>query len=212
MFQLERTSRNCDGLSRRAWLQVGSLGLFGLSLPRVLRAEATAPATQRREPNFILLWTNGGLSNIDTLDMKPDAPIEYRGEFQPIATNVSGLSVCEHLPLMSQQMHRVCQVRSIVHQGSQHAEATHWMLTGYPQVPDVNAAPVGSTIYPAFGSVVSKELGWKNGMPPYVMCAGGDVAYSGGGYLGSSYNPLAIRRNANDADFSVDDVTIPTTV
>lgn len=209
MFQLDDWSGNCEGASRRAFLQVGSLGLFGLTLPRVLQAEAELPALARRDVNFILLWTAGGLSNIDTLDMKPDAPVEYRGEFQPIATNVPGLSICEHLPLMSQRMDRVCQVRSIVHQGSQHAEATHWMLTGYPQVPDVNAAPVGSLVYPCFGSVVARELGWKNGMPPYVMCSGSDIAYSGGGYLGSSYNALSIRRDPNDANFSVDDVSIP---
>lgn len=217
MFEIEsRPSRLCSGLSRRSLLQVGGLGLFGLSLPRLLAAEQAQQAAQangaRKDVNFILLWTNGGLSNIDTLDMKPGAPVEYRGEFKPIDTNVPGLQVCEHLPLMSRQMDKVCQVRTIVHQGSQHAEATHWMLTGYPQVPDVNAAPVGSTIYPCFGSVVTKELGWKNGMPPYVQCAGETMMYSGGGYLGSAYNPLMVRRAPSDKDFSVDDVSIPSQV
>jgi len=212
VFQLNHLSRNCEGLSRRAFLQVGSLPLFGLTLPRLLGAEASQPPVVRKDTNLILLWTNGGLANMDTLDMKPDAPIEFRGEFQPISSNVPGLSVCEHLPLMSRQMDKLCQVRTIVHQGSQHAEATHWMLTGYPQVPDVNAAPVGSTVYPCFGSVVSKELGWKNGMPPYVQCATNEMAYSGGGYLGSANNALMVRRNPNDKDFSVDDVSIPSQV
>ena len=212
MFQLTQPSRNCEGLSRRAWLQVGSLGLFGMSLPKLLRAEQAQPAIARKDTNFILLWTNGGLSNIDTLDMKPDAPVEYRGEFKPIASNLPGLSVCEHLPLMSRQMDKVCQVRTIVHGGTQHSEATHWMLTGYPQVPDVNGAPVGSTVYPCFGSVVSKELGWKNGLPPYVQCAPNPMGYSGGGYLGSAYNPLMVKRNPQDKDFSVDDVSIPSQV
>lgn len=212
MFQLEHVSRNCAGLTRRAWFQIGGTSLFGLTLPRLLQAESALPPSQRKSTNFILLWTNGGLSNIDTLDMKPDAPIEYRGEFQPIETNVPGVTVCEHLPLMSRQMDKVCQVRSIVHQGTQHSEATHWMLTGYPQVPDVNAAPVGSTIYPSFGSVINKELGWQNGMPPYVQFATGEMMYSGGGYLGSAYNPLMVRRNPNDKEFSVDDVSIPSQV
>ena len=212
MFQLTQRSRNCEGMSRRALLQVGSLGLFGLSLPKLLQAEQAQPATVRKDVSFILLWTNGGLSNIDTLDMKPDAPVEYRGEFKPIATNLPGLAVCEHLPLMSQQMDKVCQVRTIVHGGTQHSEATHWMLTGYPQVPDVNGAPVGSTIYPCFGSVVSKELGWRNGLPPYVQCAQNPIGYSGGGYLGSAYNPLMVKRNPQDKDFSVDDVSIPSVV
>ncbi|MGE0607664.1 MAG: DUF1501 domain-containing protein [Pirellulales bacterium] len=212
MFDIPNVSRNCEGLSRRALLQIGGLGLFGLSLPKLLRAEQIQPAATRKDTNFILLWTNGGLSNIDTLDMKPNAPVEYRGEFQPIATNLPGLNVCEHLPLMSRQMDKVCQVRTIVHQGSQHSEATHWMLTGYPQVPDVNAAPVGSTIYPCFGSVVSKELGWKDGMPPYVQVASGPMMYSGGGYLGSAYNPLMVRRSPQEKDFSVDDVSIPSLI
>jgi hypothetical protein len=208
MFELNGMSGNCRGTTRRAWLQMGSLSLFGLSLPRLLQAEAAQEPTVRKGVNFILLWTNGGLSNIDTLDMKPDAPMEYRGEFRPIATNLPGVVVCEHLPLMSRQMDKVCQVRTIAHQGSQHAEATHWMLTGYPQVPDVNAAPVGSTVYPSFGSVVSKELGWQKGMPPYVQCASSEMAYSGGGYLGSAYNSLMVRRNPDDKEFSVDDVSI----
>ena len=212
MFRLEGLSRNCEGLSRRAWLQVGGLALFGMSLPRLLQAAAAQAPAVRKDTNFILLWTSGGLANMDTLDMKPEAPLEYRGEFQPIATNLPGVTVCEHLPLMSRQMDKVCQVRSIVHQGGQHAEATHWMLTGYPQVPDVNAAPVGSTVYPCFGSVVSKELGWKTGMPPYVQFAEGEMAYSGGGYLGSAYSPLMVRRSPADPDFSVDDVSIPSQV
>lgn len=213
MFELRNhQAQNCEGLSRRAWLQVGSLGLFGLSLPKLLQAEQAQPAVARKDTNFILLWTNGGLSNIDTLDMKPDAPVEYRGEFKPIASNLPGLSVCEHLPLMSRQMDKVCQVRTIVHGGTQHSEATHWMLTGYPQVPDVNGAPVGSTVYPCFGSVVAKELGWKNGLPPYVQCAPNPMGYSGGGYLGSAYNPLMVKRNPQDKDFSVDDVSIPSQV
>lgn len=212
MFQLTRMSENCEGISRRAWLKVGSLSLFGMNLPQLLQAEAAQPAAARKDVNFILLWTNGGLSNIDTLDMKPEAPLEYRGEFAPISTNLPGLSVCEHLPLMSRQMDKVCQVRTIVHQGGQHTEATHWMLTGYPQVPDVNGAPVGSTVFPCFGSVVTKELGWKNGMPPYVQVARSQMVYSGGGYLGSAYDPLMVRRNPADKDFSVDDVSIPSQV
>lgn len=208
MGEIRESARRRTGWTRRAALRVGGLGMFGLSLPRVLRAIDKTPASQRRDLNFILLWTNGGMSNMDTFDMKPAAPAEYRGEFQPIATNVPGLSVCEHLPLMSRQVDKLCQVRTIVHQGSQHSEATHWMLTGYPQVPDVNGAPVGSIIYPCFGSVTAKELGWRKGMPPYVQCAANPIGYSGGGYLGSSVNPLMVRRSPADADFSVDDVSL----
>src|SRR5206468_2837236 len=114
--------------------------------------------------------------------------------------------------LMSKMMDKVCQVRTIVHSGSQHAEACHFMLTGYPQVPDVNAAPVGSTVYPMFGSVVGREKGWKNGLPPNVQFANGGIKYSGAGYMGSSYNPLMVKADPNAADFQVQDVTIPEAV
>lgn len=212
MFSLTDWGWNCSGWSRRAFLQVGSLPLFGLSLPRVLAAEAGGAAAATTPLNCILLWTNGGIANMDTFDMKPDAPPEYRGEFRPIDTNLPGVQVCEHLPRMSRLMDLICQVRTIEHTGSQHAEASHFMLTGYPQVPDVNAAPVGSTVYPCFGSVVSKELGWQRGMPPYVKFSGKSMAYSGGGYLGSAYNALEIGADPNAADFSVQDVSIPAAV
>jgi hypothetical protein len=209
MFQLDRRSANCQGVSRRSFLRVGSLGLFGLTLPRLLESHARAVGQSIKDINCILLWTDGGNSNIDTFDMKPQAPVEYRGEFAPIATNLPGVQVCEHLPLISQRMHKLCQVRSIVHTGSQHAEACHFMQTGYPQVPDVNAAPVGSTVYPCFGSVVSREKGWAKGMPPYVQFSAGGIKYAHAGYMGAAYNALMIRPDPSAANFSVEDVTIP---
>lgn len=212
MFSLSDWSSNCSGWSRRAFLQVGSLPLFGVSLPRMLAAEQGASVSATQPLNCILLWTNGGIANMDTFDMKPDAPLEYRGEFRPIDTNLPGVQVCEHLPRMSKLMDQICQIRTIEHAGSQHAEASHFMLTGYPQVPDVNAAPVGSTIYPSFGSLVSKELGWQRGMPPYVKMSGKSMAYSGAGYLGSAYNALEIAADPNAAEFSVQDVSIPAAV
>ena len=209
MFDLEHTSANCQGIRRRSFLKVGGLALFGLSLPQLLAARAARGAEAGRDINCIMLWTDGGNSNIDTFDMKPQAPVEYRGEFAPISTNLPGLTVCEHLPLISQRMDKICQVRTIAHTGSQHAEASHFMQTGYPQVPDVNAAPVGSTVYPCFGSIVGREKGWQGGMPPYVQFAAGGIKYSGAGYMGAAYNPLMVRPDPNAANFSVEDVTIP---
>ena len=213
MFTIDRVSANCEGLNRRAALRVGGLSLFGLHLAQALqaRAESVAKGQPSKDINCILLWTSGGMSNIDTLDMKPDAPAEYRGEFAQIESSLPGAPVCEHLPRMAKLMHKVCQVRTIMHTGSQHAEAFHFMLTGYPQIPDVNAAPVGSLVYPMFGSVVAKEKGWQNGLPPNVQLSGG-MAYSGAGYLGSAWNPLSIKSNPNAPDFSVQDVTIPANI
>ena len=206
MFSLQQNMHNCDGRSRRDFLQVGGLSLFGLSLPGWLQAQAVGRVN--KDVNCILLWTDGGMSNIDTLDMKPDAPIEYRGEFQPIDSNVGGMPVCEHLPMMSRAMDKVCVVRTIAHKESgDHAAATHYMLTGYPQRPDPTGQPSGSTIYPAFGSVVAHEKGWKNAMPPTVKIGGG-VMYSGAGYLGTAFDPLVIKSDPNAANFAVRNVSV----
>jgi hypothetical protein len=201
-------SRNCGGLDRRSFLRVGALSALGLSLPQLLQARANAPAA--KDINVILLWMGGGPSNIDTFDMKPDAPAEIRGEFRPIDTNVPGVRVCEHLPLMSRQMDKICTLLTVSHpESGDHTTAVHYMLTGYPQRPDPTGQPVNSVVYPAYGSVVSKEKGWQHAMPPYVVLTGKAAPYTGAGLLGSAYNPLSIKADPNDPAFSVQDVTIP---
>ncbi len=211
MFGVSGLARQCDGVSRRLVLQAGGLGLFGLNLPSLLRAEA-ASKSGSKPMNCILLFTAGGMSNIDTFDMKPDAPVEYRGEFSPISSNVPGTQVCEHLPRMAQVMDKVCMIKSIVHgESGDHTAAMHYMLTGYPQRPDPTGQPIGSTIYPAFGSVIAKELGWRNNLPPNVLI-GNKMSYVGAGYLSSKYDPLPIKADPNAKDFSVEDVSIPTEV
>src|SRR5688500_11338305 len=87
----------CSGINRRRLLQVGGASAFGLSLPQLLQAEAGKPAADRKDISVILLWMGGGPSNIDTFDMKPEAPAEIRGEFGSIATKNPSLRICEHL-------------------------------------------------------------------------------------------------------------------
>ena len=211
-FFSSRSSRKCSGLSRRSFLKVGSLPLLGLSLADALEARAAQTGSSVQDINCILLWLDGGLSTIDTLDMKPEAPAEYRGEFKPITTSLPGVTVCEHLPHLSQQMHRIGQVRTVEHSGSQHAEACHFMLTGWPQVPDVLAQPVGSVVHPCYGSVVGEQLGWKRGLPPFVQLSRGRIKYHHAGYLGSAYDALHISNDPNDKAFSVNDVSVPAAV
>ncbi|MDA0834533.1 MAG: DUF1501 domain-containing protein [Planctomycetota bacterium] len=213
MFSLHSRRTNGSGMHRRAFLEVGSLPLMGLTLPTLFSrtAESQEHAQPTKELNCILLFTEGGLSNIDSLDMKPEAPVEYRGEFRPIATNVAGLDICEHLPHMAQSMDKVCLVRSIAHtESGDHAAACHYMLTGHPQRSDPTGQPTGSIIHPSFGSVVSKERGWRNGMPPYV--ASGGFVYEGAGYLGTSYNPLKLYGDPNAENFKIDNVSIPDSI
>jgi len=186
---------------------LGALPFFGLSLPQLLQANAAASGEPRAK-SVILLWLDGGISTIDTFDMKPNAPREIRGEFKPIPTNLPGVNVCEHLPKVARKMDKICQLRTIVHAGSQHAEACHQMLTGWPQIPDPNANPVGATIHPCFGSVVAEQQGWRGGMPPFVELLGG-IKYHHAGYLGSSYDPLRIKDDPNAPEFRVQNVSIP---
>lgn len=206
-----RLVRTCDGVSRRTCLRLGTASLFGLSLPRVLEAQEKQPAAQRKDVNCIVLWMGGGPSNLDTFDMKPAAPAEVRGEFRPIATNVAGLEVCEHLPQMAQRMDKVCLLRSVTQEPahSDHVAAIHYMMTGYPQRSDPSGQPINSTIYPSYGSVVGRERGWRNSLPPYMLLARkGGVSYHGAGYMGAAYNPLTVGADPNDAKFSVQDVSI----
>lgn len=204
--QIERT---CGGISRRSLLQVGGLSFFGLGLPRLLQAEADKPAAARKDVNCILLWMGGGPSNIDTFDMKPNAPVEYRGDFKPIATNLPGVTVCEHLPKMARMMDKICQIRSTAHtESGDHTAATHYVLTGYPQRPDPAGQPAGSLVYPSFGSVVNRELGWRNSLPPYVLIGQEWTPFALSGYIGSGFDPLIIKGDPNDPKFSVQDVSI----
>jgi hypothetical protein len=214
MFALgSEPALRCHGTSRRAFLRVGSLSAFGLTLPRLLAAREVQAVGQRRDVNCILLWMGGGPSNIDTFDMKPEAPIEVRGEFKPIATNLPGQYVCEHLPRVASVMDKICLIKSVTHpESGDHVAATHYLLTGYPQRPDPSGQPANSLVYPAYGSVIAREKGWHHALPPYVILTGESAPYSGAGYMGSAFNPLVVKSDPNLATFSVEDVSIPDSI
>ncbi len=147
-------------LSRRDALHVGALGFGGLSLADLFRLRAhAAPATESktRAKSVIMVWLRGGASHIDSYDMKPDAPVEIRGEFRPINTNVTGIQVCEHLPLHAKMMDKLAVIRGIksVDIGD---HTPHYILTGFP---DRGKRPV-------IGSVVSYLKPRTDDLPPYV--------------------------------------------
>src|SRR5262245_11975666 len=106
-------SRYCDGMSRRTWLRIGGLALGGLALPDILRADAQ---TVRSNPakGIIMVLLPGGPTHLDSFDLKPDAPAEIRGEFRPIATNVPGIDICEHMPRLARIADKLTIVRSLV--------------------------------------------------------------------------------------------------
>src|SRR5271167_1162296 len=111
-----RFTTDCEGFHRRDFLKIGAAGLFGLSLPQLLRLESQARAAdsegglKRRADAVIMIWLAGGPATIDMWDLKPDAPAEIRGEFKPIATNVDGIQICEYLPKVA----KVCDKATLV--------------------------------------------------------------------------------------------------
>src|SRR5262249_43323486 len=145
--------RCCDGLSRRSFLKVGFLGLAGLTLADHLRFKARAQerGQQTRDTAVILLLLGGGPSHIDMYDLKPDAPAEFRGEFRPIATNVAGIRIGEHLPRQARLMDKMSVVRSGTHTNAGHGMGAHWMLTGYVPTIEIN-----DHLNPSCGSLVPR--------------------------------------------------------
>jgi hypothetical protein len=204
---VDRGFANCDGVSRRTFMRIGSLGLGGLTLPNLLRHEAhAAEQTGRRlrRKAVILLWLAGGPSHIDMYDLKPDAPAEFRGEFKPIATNVSGIDISEHLPLQSKIMDKLALVRSAFHTNAGHGMGSQWMLTGYQPTIEVN-----DNIFPSTGSVVSKMLGPNEpGMPAYVNLPR-QISLGKAAYLGASFNPFAPDNDPNSDGFQVRNLKLP---
>src|SRR5437879_6193659 len=151
-----RNAADCTGLSRREFLRVGGLSALGLSLPTFLRlrqqAAAAGAAPRRNIVNCILLWMQGGPSHIDTLDPKPNAPAEIRGEFSTIPTRLPGVRVCEHLPLLAQQFDKLSLIRGHDPKNGSHGVADHYMMSGRRFNP--------AMAFPCYGSVVARERGY----------------------------------------------------
>jgi hypothetical protein len=206
MFEFETgSSRSCDGVSRRSFLRVGALTALGLSLPDWLRARAGAAASgSGRDVSCILLWLQGGISHIDSFDPKPDAPVEIRGEFGVIDTNVPGIRLCDPLPMLAQHQDKYSILRSLNPRNGSHGVADAYMLTGH--------AFSQTVTYPTYGSVIAKERGDRNSLPPFVQVGTNvDQRFGGGvaGFLGDQYNPFVLPGDASRPGFSVRDVTLP---
>ena len=175
--------RYCDGVSRRNFLQVGAFGA-GLTLADVLRLRAAQePAALRRTPNksAIMIYLPGGPSHMDMWDLKPDAPKEFRGEFKPIATNVPGVQICEHMPMQARMFDKLAVVRSLI-SVDEHSDSL--VMTGYTD--NVNR----TAQHPCFGSVMSKLRGGSNDVPPFVSLRGGGSPGTEPGYLGVAHRPF----------------------
>lgn len=209
--------RFCDGMSRRDSLKVGAAIAPGiaLSLEGILSGNARAAeqeaADGKNDVSLIVLFLKGGLSTIDTLDMKPNAPSEFRGEFDPIVTNVPGIEVCEHLPRLSREANKFALLRSFTHTDSGHGPADHWMLTGYAPRAGFNPSLKPNNQFPSLGSIVAKSLGPRGSVPPYV-CLPRMHNSAGPAYLGPTAAPFVVEADPNAPDFAVPDLLPPLTV
>ena len=185
-----RKHRLCDGVSRRRFLQVGSLGVFGLSLADVLNSEARASGERLpTKKSIILVWQHGGPSQLDTFDMKPDAPSEVRGPYESIESTLAGLRVCEKMPFHAKIMDKCTVIRSFSHGNSDHWAAAHWMLTGYLGATGSDRVPRK----PSMGSVVSHLIGPRGpGVPCGININDGGFGFHGAAYLGVAHNPFRI--------------------
>lgn len=193
MLQIQTGSpqRLCDGTTRRDFIHVGFLGILGLTLADVLRMEAAQAAPLGKpagnNKNVILIWLHGGQTQLDTYDMKPEAPAEVRGPFKPVKTNVPGLEICELLPRMAKVMDKITIHRGFNHGNNDHFAAAHWMLTGYLGANGVDQRPR----FPSMGSVAARALGpRKPGVPPYTVMNDGGFGFHGAAYLGAQYHPI----------------------
>lgn len=197
---------NCDGIGRRNFLELG-LSALGLSLADVLRLRAANTHTTRPGKSLIVFWTHGGMSQQDTYDMKPDAPVEFRGPYKPIATSVPGFQISERFPRQAKIMNRLSVVRSVHHQNAIHAPSSHWMQTGYFGPTLARSAPQK----PSFGSVIARARGAGHpDMPPYVAVPKAEAfGYQGAVYLGSAYNPFEVGADPSAADFRVPNLSLP---
>lgn len=159
-------------LSRRTALQAGAVGLLGLGSNHVaaLREASAAPAASSRPRSVIYIFLSGGLAQHDSFDLKPQAPDNIRGEFQPIATKTPGLSICEHLPLLAQRSHLWSLVRSLTHPSNDHSLGHHIMLTGRSEAPPgFNPSVPRPQDWPSIAAVAGAVTTPRNNLPPAAV-------------------------------------------
>ena len=204
--------RNCEGMSRRDGLKLGLGGLVAGGLSGALRATASEDGQEgggieKQADACILIWMDGGPSHYETFDPKPEAPVEIRGQFSPIATQTPGVFFSQPMKRLAGISNDLAIVRSIRHDQGNHGAGNHYMMTGAPP-----RIPVGCgafvSFHPSLGSVVSHQVGAPDGVPPYFSMP--NMSRSGGpNFLGARHAPFVVPDDPNRSGFRVRDVTIP---
>ncbi|MCP4887580.1 MAG: DUF1501 domain-containing protein [Planctomycetaceae bacterium] len=200
--------------NRRSLLRAGGAGMLGLSLPKILRGEERTSAIKSRAKSVIFLFQWGGPSQLDTFDMKPDAPDTVRSPYRPIATSAPGIQICELMPEMSKWMDRVSLIRTMTHKMKNHASAGYYALSGHEPPSDDQRLRDSLDLYPAYGSVVDHLMPNTNGMPtfvayPHVMRDGSVVPAQHASFLGKQHDPLFFLEDPNARDFALPELSLP---
>ncbi|RLS32596.1 MAG: DUF1501 domain-containing protein [Planctomycetota bacterium] len=213
MFQLSlgRPHHNCNGISRRHLLRVGTCGLIGgMTLPRLLELQALAASpVSPKAKSCIFLFLEGGPPHLDMWDPKPEAPTEIRGPFGTISTNVPGIFVTDQLPLCAQIADQYTILRSHSHSDNGHSTGYHYVMTGHrPSFADGDNPVPNNEYFPSIGSVVSRTLNQRGALPAYInlphpMSAGGP------GFYGAEHAPFVIEADPTQPDFEVKDLRPP---
>jgi hypothetical protein len=200
-------------VDRRELLRIGSAGVMGLSLPRLLAAAETS-GIKPRAKSVLFYHHYGAPSHIDTFDPKPDAPLEVRGEFKPIDTKAPGFRVTEIMPRIAGVCDRLAVVRTMHHRTSNHNPGVYLALTGRTSERDQVQVGATSSDWPHYGAVLARLAPGSGTLPVSVQVPhrAFDQVYTcpgqTGGMLGSRYDPLVIERNPNDRDFRVDELSL----
>jgi len=205
----EKSVSFCDGLRRRDFLHLGALSFAGLTLPGFLRLKAAGAVTSAEDMNCILLFLVGGPSQLDTFDMKPNAPAEIRGPYKPIKTNVPGIEISEIFPRISKHADKFSLIRGMHHE----APAVH--DTGHQMMQTGRLFQNGFE-HPHAGCVLSKLRGPRGDAPPHILLprpignTGGNMPHGqNAGYLGKSYDPFVLNADPSSPDFQVPDLLPP---
>jgi hypothetical protein len=209
-------ARLCDGLTRREFLRVGGLGLAGVTLPALLQSRAAAAPVKARAKACIQLFMWGGPSQLETFDLKPNAPDGIRSQFQPTATNVTGIRICEHLPLLAAMADRYAILRSVTHTGVNHGTSAYHMLTGHIHFSPGTLRHPTPNDYPSVGCAASRFGRQPKDVPAYVSLPsvlldgdGGEVPGQGPGFLGQRYAPFLVKGDPTESNFSLDTLKLP---
>lgn len=207
MFELTgQASTCCNGVTRRDFVRIGTLGLGGLTLSSLLKHRAESASSGESPPKTAVIFVelDGGPSQIETYDPKPEAPLEYRGAFSPVQTNVPGVAFSETMIEQSRVMDKMAVIRSLSHTSADHGNSGHLICTGYYR----GTGQGGPQEKPGVGAVASRVRGPNTpAMPSYVALLG-QMRYAKGLYLGHAHDPFTVDDSPNKKDFRVKNLAL----